>query len=204
MPASLLFKTHSLNMASVINSLDAALDMQAVDSAMFFDTAYIGYKLEDHEQAASLFVPRSELTGFDYDEVVHFVDMYTPAQYYVTLAVVTVSQKERLKDNGILLCKLVHTHWCLTTTPNNDQRGGELRSRRIANSELEHAMVHFSLKCARPGCKGDLKVCSACNDARYCSKRCQVANRASHRDKCKELKAAKRAAKEFLRQHASS
>eukprot|EP00953_Heterococcus_sp_UTEX-ZZ885_P020714 11586-Heterococcus_DN1.PRE.2 len=152
--------------------------MQAVDSTMFFNTAYNGYKqrgrgaiavfanveaLEDHEQAASLFVSRSELSGFDYDEVVHFVDMYTPAQYYVPLAVVTVTQKERLKDNGILLCKLVHKHLCLTTTPNNDQRGGELRSRRVENSELEQEMAHFSLNCARPGCKGDLKSQRLCH-----------------------------------------
>eukprot|EP00953_Heterococcus_sp_UTEX-ZZ885_P028353 15128-Heterococcus_DN1.PRE.1 len=154
LPINASFLPQPTHSTSVISSLDAALDMQAVDSAMFFDTAYIGYKqsgrgamvtvfanieaLEDHQQAASLFVPR----------------------------MVTVIQKEKVQDNGILLCKLIHKHWCLTTTPNNDQRGGELRSRRVEISELELAIAHFSLKCARPGCKGDLKVCSACNDAR--------------------------------------
>jgi MYND finger len=126
--------------------------------------------------------------------------MYDPEQYYVTLAVVTISHKEKLEDNGILLCKLVHRCWCLASTPIYDQQGVELRSRKAEDSELEHAIVHFSLKCARPDCeeRTNLRACSACNDARYCSKACQVANRAAHREQCKQLKEAKRAAKEFI------
>jgi hypothetical protein len=110
-------------MVSVIMSLDAALEMQAVDSAMFFDVAHTGYTqsgrgaivtvfpnieaLESGEKAASFFMPRSELVKFAYAYVVSFVDMYDPQQCYVTLVVVTVRQKENEDDNGILLCKLV-------------------------------------------------------------------------------------------------
>eukprot|EP00953_Heterococcus_sp_UTEX-ZZ885_P009968 5839-Heterococcus_DN1.PRE.2 len=84
-------------MASVIKSLDAALEMQAVDSAMFFDVAHTGYTqsgrgaivtvfpnieaLESVEKAASFFMPRSELVKFEYADVVSFVDMYDPQQW---------------------------------------------------------------------------------------------------------------------------
>jgi MYND finger len=210
-------------MTTVIKSLNDALDMQARSSAMFFDTAYTGHEqngrgaivtvfanieaLENHEQAVPFYVPRSELIAFDYAEVVKFVDMYDPEQYYVTLAVVTVSHKEKVdsEDNGILLCKVVHRHWCRTMTPTYDQQGVELCSRRAEDKEQEHANVLFSLKCARPDCKErtNLRVCSACNDARYCSKACQVANRAAHREQCKQLKESKRAAKEFIRQQSA-
>jgi MYND finger len=209
-------------MASVIKSLDAALKMQAVDSAMFFDVAHTGYTqsgrgaivtvfpnidaLESGEKAVSFFMPRSELVKFEYADVMSFVDMYDPQQWYVTLAVVTVRQKENEDDNSILLCKLVHKDLHTTTPPNYDQHGVQLRSSRVQESEVERAHLLCLLKCALQVCNGtsNLKVCSGCNDARYCSKACQLADRTAHRNICQELKILKLAAKDFLRQHASS
>jgi hypothetical protein len=106
-------------MASVIKSLDAALEMQAVDSAVFFDVAHTGYTqsgrgaivtmfpninaLESGEKAASFFMPRSELVKFEYADAVSFVDMYDPQQWYVTLAVLTVRQK-RMRTTTAFSC----------------------------------------------------------------------------------------------------
>jgi hypothetical protein len=144
--------------------------MQAVDSAMFFDVAHTGYTqsgrgaiitvfpninaLESGEKAASFFMPRSELVKFEYADVVSFVDMYDPQQWYVTLAVVTVRQKGNEDDNSILLCKLVHKDLRTTTPPNCDQHGVQLRSNRVLESKVESAHLLCLLKCARQGCNG--------------------------------------------------
>jgi hypothetical protein len=110
-------------MASVSSSLNSVLDIQAADSAAFFDTAYTGYKrsgrgalvamfpsieaLQNNKHAVALYVPRRKLIDLDSAEVLICVDKYDPEQCFVALAVVTISQKE---DHAILAGRVVHKH----------------------------------------------------------------------------------------------
>jgi hypothetical protein len=73
------------------------------------------------------------------------------------------------------------------------KRGFEVRSCRANESNNQLTNVYFTLDCAQPDFnkRTNLRVCSACNATRCCSKVCQVADCAAHCDKCKELKEAK-------------
>jgi hypothetical protein len=209
-------------MASVIESLNATLEMQLIDSIMFHDLAYDGYRqsgrgamvtrfanigeLDSEEQVMSFFVPREALVQFDYAEVVHLIDMYDPAEHYVALATVDIRRPGPNKDNAIMLCKMIHRDLHLYSLPDYDIRGISLRSSRVEIAAHDSAAVRCHLKCARIGCKAadNLKICAGCKDARYCSKVCQIEDRDAHRQKCQQLKAAKLAALDFLSGHKTS
>jgi hypothetical protein len=62
-----------------------------------------------------------------------------------------------------------------------------------ASKSIQLTNVYYTLDCAQPGCnkRTNLRVCSACNATRCCSKVCKVADCAVHCDKCKELKGSK-------------
>jgi MYND finger len=203
-------------MSPVVQSLDAQLGMQLPDSQLMFELAHTGYTehgpgamvtrfanveaLENKDPALSLFVPRTLLVKYEYEEVLRFVDMYDPARFYVALAIVDITKPKMGRNNAIMLCKMIHKDMCLVSPPNYDHNGGELRSATTSNITTQ-----CSLKCARSGCgeANNLKICRGCNDARYCSKDCQIEDRQEHRQKCKKLKAAKQGAKLFLQSNVS-
>lgn len=112
-------------------------------------------------------------------------------------------------DATIVRCMNCTDQYCL------DCADPDWIPRRVGNETICQPCMYWSAKpCTNPDCPNEIgtvptKRCGDCRCARYCSKKCQVAMRSTHKDECakmmkkREKKIARRLAKNDMQEEAT-